>query len=232
MTDRSTKDLLLDAALRLFARDGVQGARIREINELAGQRNVSALHYHFGSREALLEAILARYQQAVDVNVAEALDRLEEDHRELEIREIVEAAVRPAVRTLDSQEGRDCVRIIPPLLPALSRNLRAGTAYPITAGTRRILTLLDQQMAERSLPEHVRRERLVTYAIVFTTMIGERANAMEEETELLLDSEEFTVHMVDTLEALLVAPSGLPARKRSEAVRGSKAGTAGRQRSR
>ena len=52
-----TKDRLLDAAQRLFARDGVQGARIRQINDLAGQLNPSALHYHFGSRMAVLEAL-------------------------------------------------------------------------------------------------------------------------------------------------------------------------------
>ena len=36
MTSRPTKDRLLDAAERLFARDGVQGARIRDVdgNEL------------------------------------------------------------------------------------------------------------------------------------------------------------------------------------------------------
>jgi AcrR family transcriptional regulator len=215
MTERSTKDRLLDAAQRLFARDGVHGARIRDINELAGQRNPSALHYHFGSREALLEAILARYQRDVDINVAAALDRLETGGRELGIREIVEAAVRPEVRTLDTQEGRDCVRIIPPLLPVLSRNLRAGNIYPITPGTRRILELLDQRMAERSLPERVRRERLVTYAVVFTTMLGERANAIEEGGELLLTGDEFAVHLVDMLEALLAAPSGLPGADRS-----------------
>lgn len=215
MTDRSTKDRILDAAQRVFARDGVQGARIRDINALAGQRNPSALHYHFGTREALLEAILVRYQRAVDVNVEEALSRLETERTELEVREIVEAAVGPEVRTLDTQEGRDCVRIIPTLLPALSRNLRAGNVYPITPGTHRILSLLDQRMAERSLPEHVRRERLVTYALVYSTMIGERANAIEEGRKLPLTSDEFVVHMVDTLVALLVAPSQLPRRKRS-----------------
>lgn len=216
MTDGSpsTKDLLLDAAQQLFARDGVQGARIREINELAGQRNPSALHYHFGSRMALVRAVLERYQRAVDAKTAEALDHLETGRHQLEIREIVEAVVGPEVKSLDTQEGRDCVRIIPQLLPELSRNLRAGVVHPITPGTRRVLALLDQRMAERSLPEHVRRERLVTYAVVFTTLIGERANAVEEGGELLLTSDEFAVHMVDTLEALLVAPSGLPERRK------------------
>lgn len=204
-----TKDRLLDAAQRLFARDGVQGARIREINELAGQRNPSALHYHFGSRMAVVEAILLRYQSAIDLKVAEALDRIESDGREPDVRDVVGAVVSPEVEALETQSGRDCVRIIPQLLPALSRNLRAGVVYPATPQSRRILALLDDRMAARSLPQHVRRERLVTYSLMFTTMLGERAHAIEEDLDLLLGRDEFAVHMVDMLEALLVAPSGL-----------------------
>lgn len=222
MTDRSTKDLLLDAAQRLFARDGVRETRIRDINELAGQRNPSALHYHFGTREALLEAILARYQRAVDVEVSAALDRLDAGGSDLGIREIVEAAVEPAVATLDTQEGRDCVRIIPPLLPALSRNLRAGDIYPITPGTRRILVLLDERMAERALPERVRRERLVSYAVVFTTLMGERANAVEGGGDLPLTADEFAIHLSDTLEGLLVASSHLADEERRASRRGAR----------
>lgn len=205
----TTKDRLLDAAERLFARDGVHSARIRDINELAGQRNPSALHYHFGSRMAVVEAILLRYQSAIDVTVADALDRIEADGREPDMREVVAAVVHPEVAALDTQSGRDCVRIIPQLLPALSRNLRAGVVYPATLESRRILDLLDDRMAARSIPERVRRERLVTYSLVFTTMLGERAHAIEEGLDLLLSRDEFAIHMVDLLEALLTAPSRL-----------------------
>jgi AcrR family transcriptional regulator len=216
MTPRHTKDRLLDAAERLFARDGVQGARIRDINELAGARNPSALHYHFGSRDAVVEAILIRYQTPIDMHAAAALDALEATGRQPTERQIVEAVVRPEVAALDTQSGRDCVRIIPQLLPALSRNLRAGVVLPTTPGSRRILTTLDDRMAARSLPERVRRERLVTYAVVFTTMLGERAHALEEGADLLMSGDEFAVHMIDTLEALLVAPSSVPERKQGK----------------
>ena len=64
-------------------------------------------------------------------------------------------------------------------------------------------------MAARSIPERVRRERLVTYSLVFTTMLGERAHAIEEGLDLLLSRDEFAIHMVDLLEALLTAPSRL-----------------------
>jgi AcrR family transcriptional regulator len=56
-----TRERLLDAAQHLFARRGVDAVPIRQINELAGQRNASALHYHFGSCQALLVAIVERH---------------------------------------------------------------------------------------------------------------------------------------------------------------------------
>lgn len=209
MTDGDTKQRLIDAAERLFARDGVQAARIREINELAGQLNPSALHYHFGSRMGLVEAILARFQSVVDVEVAANLDRVEAGGREPEVHEIVEAVVGPELAALDTQSGRDCVRIIPQLLPALSRSLRAGDVNPATTQSRRILGLLDDRMKALSLPDHVRRERLVTYALVFTTMLGERAHDIEQELDPLLSRDQFASHMIDVLSALLIAPSRL-----------------------
>jgi AcrR family transcriptional regulator len=57
----TTRDKLLRAALHLFARQGLD-VPLRDINELAGQRNASALHYHFGGRPELLTAIIDRYR--------------------------------------------------------------------------------------------------------------------------------------------------------------------------
>jgi AcrR family transcriptional regulator len=57
----TTPDLLLDAAARLFAERGVDNVAIAEIVRAAGQRNTSAIHYHFGSRDEVLRAVLARH---------------------------------------------------------------------------------------------------------------------------------------------------------------------------
>src|SRR5277367_1605744 len=51
---------LLDTALRLFAAQGVAAVSLREIRLAAKQRNAGALHYHFGSKEGLLRALLER----------------------------------------------------------------------------------------------------------------------------------------------------------------------------
>lgn len=54
-----TRESLLDAAERRFAADGVEGASLRSITREAGA-NLAAVHYYFGSKEGLVEAVFAR----------------------------------------------------------------------------------------------------------------------------------------------------------------------------
>src|SRR3954451_16260130 len=56
-----TREKLVDAAARAFAEDGVFSASLVDITRKAGQRNKGALHYHFGSREAIVCAVLERH---------------------------------------------------------------------------------------------------------------------------------------------------------------------------
>jgi AcrR family transcriptional regulator len=67
-TDRSstTREVLLDAAERLFAESGMYGVSNRQISEAAGQGNNAAASYHFGTRTDLLRAIEARRRVAID----------------------------------------------------------------------------------------------------------------------------------------------------------------------
>jgi AcrR family transcriptional regulator len=60
MEDATTKERLLNAAEILFAEDGIQATTVRAIAVRAGQSNVSAVNYHFGSKEGLIHALLAR----------------------------------------------------------------------------------------------------------------------------------------------------------------------------
>jgi AcrR family transcriptional regulator len=51
---------ILDAALGLFATQGIAGVSLREIRLGAKQGNAGALHYHFGTKDGLLRALLER----------------------------------------------------------------------------------------------------------------------------------------------------------------------------
>lgn len=55
----TTQERILQAAERVFAEQGALGARTRQIAAAAGV-NVAQLHYHFGSKEDLYEAVLRR----------------------------------------------------------------------------------------------------------------------------------------------------------------------------
>ena len=56
---RTTKDKLMDAAEKLFARRGFHGASLRDITAAAGV-DLALVNYHFGSKKQLLAAVLER----------------------------------------------------------------------------------------------------------------------------------------------------------------------------
>ena len=67
MSDSPARTALLDAAEELFARHGIGSVSDRRIVEHAGAANHSAISYHFGGRQGLLETLIARHErQAVD----------------------------------------------------------------------------------------------------------------------------------------------------------------------
>ena len=201
-----TRDRLMQAGERLFARNGVDRVRLREINELAGQRNSSALHYHFGSRDGLVLAILRRHQDEIDVVVAEQLDQWEREGHQPDVREIAAAVVRPEAGKLGSPSGRDFLRIVPYVVPGLSATLRQGRAQPLTPQTRRVLDLFEGRMAE--LSQELRRERLVVYMLMLTAVLADRAQQLESRSRPPLDHDQFVEHVLDMVEGIFTVPAG------------------------
>ena len=116
-----TRARLLRAGERVFARSGVNGANLREINAEAGQRNNSALHYHFGSREGLLQAIASRHQHDIDAERVALFERFDARGDGGDLRSVVEIWVRPMASKLATDEGRDYLRILPELVHLLDR---------------------------------------------------------------------------------------------------------------
>jgi AcrR family transcriptional regulator len=90
----STRDLLLDAAAGLFAERGVDNVSIAEIVRAAHQRNASAVHYHFGSRDEILRSVLARHVPAIAQRRRELLE-LARGRPARDVRSAAEAVVRP-----------------------------------------------------------------------------------------------------------------------------------------
>lgn len=72
----TTKDRILDAAERLFARDGFDATSLRAITAEA-KVNLAAVNYHFQSKEALVQAVIGRRLGPINVRRLELLDGYE-----------------------------------------------------------------------------------------------------------------------------------------------------------
>jgi AcrR family transcriptional regulator len=101
----STKVRLLDAAEQLFSERGYAGTSLRAVTRSAGV-SVSAANYHFGSKQALLQAIVERRVQPVNARRAEEIAALEASAggEPVSVEAIVEAFVRPL---FDAWRGSD-----------------------------------------------------------------------------------------------------------------------------
>jgi AcrR family transcriptional regulator len=64
-TKRATKDKLMDAAEKLFARRGFHGTSLRDITGAAGV-DLALVNYHFGSKKRLLAEVLERRGQVLN----------------------------------------------------------------------------------------------------------------------------------------------------------------------
>lgn len=71
-----TRQGILEAADALFGERGFDATSTRDIAERSGV-NKALIHYHFGSKDELLEAVLERYYGRLGAALAEALTRRE-----------------------------------------------------------------------------------------------------------------------------------------------------------
>ncbi len=71
-----TRTRILDAAEELFMQHGFEGTSMRQLTSKAGV-NLAAVNYHFGSKDALIEAVFRRRLDPMNAERIAELDRLE-----------------------------------------------------------------------------------------------------------------------------------------------------------
>jgi len=93
-----TKEKLLDAAEYLFGENGYSATSLRQIIALA-RVNLASIHYHFGSKEELLEQVILRKVGPINEQRLKLLDRFESEAapNPALVDKIVEAVILPAM---------------------------------------------------------------------------------------------------------------------------------------
>jgi AcrR family transcriptional regulator len=195
----ATKERLLREAGRLFARRGLWQVTVREITAAAGQRNVSALSYHFGSRTGVLDAILEQHGDPTDEARRVHLAAI---GRDASTRELVAALVHPYAAHLGDPSGRDYLRIV-----AQMSERFAGWRDPnpgVGPWLQQILGILEDRVGDLPLP--VRQERVVEMIMLMTMATAERARIIDSVGEPALDEPTFVANLTDVLVGILGAP--------------------------
>lgn len=109
MEHPDTKQQILNAAKSLFAREGYQATSMRAITRSAGV-NLAAVNYHFGSKEALLEAIFEQHLKPLNEVRLKRLKEIRDEARRQKQRpavlDILRAFIEPAPHLIESRKGR------------------------------------------------------------------------------------------------------------------------------
>jgi AcrR family transcriptional regulator len=201
----STRARLVRAGEQLFAARGIDGVQLRDINELAGQRNESALHYHFGSRQGLLELILARHGQDVQEGTRRRLERRSGQDTVTELHHLIAALVVPLSEKLRSEDGRDYLRI---LAQTMDRDdlVRGGrlTAPWVAAPVRECIDRIERCLEH--LPDDLRRERTARLADLSLLAMSRRAQEVQERRPTLVSEPSFVANLIEMSVAALLAP--------------------------
>lgn len=94
-----------------MAESGIEAVDLHQIITLAGQRNRSAIVYHFGGRAGLVDAIITKHRPAINAERHRLLDEIEATGRPT-VRAVVEAMALPLAASLRQPSGRDYLVIV------------------------------------------------------------------------------------------------------------------------
>ena len=116
MSQPDTKQRILDAAEHLFARNGYHATSLRGITTTA-DANLAAVNYHFGSKEALLEAVIVRRLDPLNEirsgQLEALLQKAELAGKLPSCREVLRAFVEPTLRLRQQgSETEDFIALI------------------------------------------------------------------------------------------------------------------------
>src|SRR5918911_3680849 len=101
-----TRTRILDAAEELFMQHGFEATSMRQLTAKAGV-NLAAVNYHFGSKDALIEAVFRRRLDPMNAARIAELEKLEADSvaRSPSPEAIIRAFLVPSLRLIEDAKG-------------------------------------------------------------------------------------------------------------------------------
>jgi AcrR family transcriptional regulator len=198
-----TGETMIRAAERLFGERGIAAVSLREVAAEAGQRNNSAVTYHFGSRRGLVDAVFRFRMARIDERRRAMVAALDPEGRPDDLRGLLEALVYPLSESIGEDGGRSWyARFLRQVLLDPEFDALAPSRVDVSRGLATIVDRLHGQL--RTLPAPLRDERL---ALALKLVV----NALADHEALLASSRATTptsllaADLVDVAVAVLAA---------------------------
>ncbi|NIB42648.1 TetR/AcrR family transcriptional regulator [Pseudomaricurvus alkylphenolicus] len=200
------RNALILKAQELFARKGIDAVSLNEINKAAGQKNTSAMHYHFGSKQGLLDAVIYEHYGPIDNDINSRLDQFDALPVEQQTaRLITEAVLLPFVEQLETPQGVDYLVIVGQVFLKSSDMILKGHPDAIDKARQRAFERMNRFTGE--LPEQVLEARQVMYGNLMMQSLAIYARAVLDGNEHPFGGKDlFISNLTDTLVAALTAP--------------------------
>jgi AcrR family transcriptional regulator len=204
-----TREKLVDEAARAFAAHGVFTASLIDITRRAGQRNRGALHYHFGSRNGVICAVLERHVDFLAQREGELL-KVALAAPDDDVKSVVEAIVRPATELAESGwRGRCFLVILAELVEEDPASLDPNVSDVLArTGGYEVYALLATRMAE--VGDDVRAERFALATGFILRAVADRARVLGRRGRRgrpQLEQEAFVQNLVTMVAAGMSAPA-------------------------
>jgi AcrR family transcriptional regulator len=197
-----TRESLIDAGLRLFADQGIN-APLSAVIAAAGQKNASALHYHFGGREGLLDAIVEVTNARIERERRDMLDELT-GRDDVTVRDLVRTMIEPWAALLDEQRGRWFLAVLSQFDHRMDHWEDDPSRSPPEA-MRNILWLLE--VFPDDIPGDIQRERITQLLSMVAEALGMRARNIDRGGRPRLDHAAFVGNLVEMMVGALNAPA-------------------------
>ncbi|MGW0173280.1 TetR/AcrR family transcriptional regulator [Rhodococcus sp. NPDC003322] len=212
------KSAMIEVAERMFADRGIDGVSMRDVAAAAGQRNNSAVQYHFGGRGGLLIEVF-RYRMT-EINQArhEYLAEIDGQGRGEDLRSLVEAGIRPLTDFLGAApDGSHYARFIARVSPSV--DFAGGALNEIRDANSEVVVRLVRALGHLSRRTAHERVDLMYNMVVSALAVYEQRRA-EGLPVVQATFDETVDHLIDmAVGSLEAADSKAGRRRRAPATR-------------
>ena len=163
------KIALILAAEIAFARDGIDGASLRDIAAKAGQRNHHAVQYHFGERESLVQAVFDYRMDQMEAARGAMLQAARQAGRICLTRAIAETIFLPQIELIDEHGDNSYAAFLSEYLLRYQGSRFGQFGERIAPNLDETLQLLRDLLD--NLPEAAAQRRLVTACFMFLNIL-------------------------------------------------------------